>query len=66
MTGAGWLLASVAFLLAVALITAALDRWQNRQRILPRLREIGRETGDDERAIDVLKSADVLPFRKVD
>ena len=65
MTPAIWLIAGVAFLLVVALVTMLVDRWSRRRRIVPRLREIGRrETGDDCLQFDILKRGDVLPFRR--
>ena len=65
MTPALWLIAGVAFLLVVALVTVLVDRWSRRRRIVPRLREIA-ETGDDTRQFDILKRGEICPWPRAD
>lgn len=55
------LLLTVATLLAVAIVTALIDRWARaRRRRCSRLPE----TGDDTRQVDILKRGQVCPWPK--
>lgn len=60
MTSGQILLATVAMLLVAAVITALVDRWANRRRMLGRLND----TGDDSRQIDILKRGEVCLWPK--
>ena len=58
MTPATWLLVAVAFLVAVSVITVIIDRFQDRRRVLGRF-----DWRSSEREIDILKDAQILPWR---